>query len=66
MVTPNPIRNRHFRDRIGVAVKWLCSFVVVVVLLLLAIPLVCLWFAWHGVKRPLHALGLLLDDLSRE
>jgi hypothetical protein len=65
MVTPDPIRNRYFRHRVVVVVEWLCSLLVVV-LLVMAIPLVCLWFAWHGVKRPLHALGLLLDDLSRD
>jgi hypothetical protein len=66
VVTPNPIRNRHFRHGVCAAVEWLCHLVVVVGLLVIAIPLVWLWFAWHGVKRPLHALALLLDDLSRE
>lgn len=66
MVTPNPTRNRYSRHRIRVAVRWLVCLAIVIMIAIAILPLAFLWLAWHGVKRPLHALGLLLDDMSRD
>jgi hypothetical protein len=66
LVTPNPTRNRYFRHRIRMVVQWLVCLAIVMVLAMAILPLAFLWLAWHGVKRPLHALGLLLDDMSRD
>ena len=47
-------------------VQWLVCLAIVIVIAIAILPLAFLWMAWHGIKRPLHALGLLLDDMSRD
>lgn len=38
---------------------------VVVILVMLALPIACLWFMLCGIEHPLRAFCGLLDDLSR-